>query len=69
MRKVVIATPTYTGEVNMKYTCALLKTVQLAMIRGIDIQVCYTAGDALVQKARITSLLLQLIMEQMISFS
>jgi len=52
MRKVVIATPTYTGDVHMKYTCALLKTVQMAMMRGIDIQVCYTAGDALVQKAR-----------------
>ena len=52
MRKVLIATPTYTGEVNMKYTCALLNTIRLAMIRGIDIQVCYTSGDALVQKSR-----------------
>jgi glycosyltransferase involved in cell wall biosynthesis len=52
MRKVLIATPTYTGEVNMKYTCALLNTVRLAMVRGIDVQVCYTAGDALVQKSR-----------------
>ena len=52
MRKVLIATPTYTGEVNMKYTVALLNTTRLAMIRGIDLQVCYTAGDALVQKSR-----------------
>ena len=36
----------------MKYTCALLNTVRLAMIKGIDIQVAYTAGDALVQKSR-----------------
>jgi glycosyltransferase involved in cell wall biosynthesis len=52
MRKVLIATPTYTGEVNMKYTCALLNTIRLSMIKGIDIQVAYTAGDALVQKSR-----------------
>ena len=52
MRKVLIATPTYTGDVNMKYTCALLNTVRQAMMRGIDMQVCYTAGDALVQKSR-----------------
>jgi len=52
MKRVVIATPTYTGEVNMRYTCALLNTSRLGMMKGIDIQVCYTAGDALVQKSR-----------------
>jgi len=52
MRKVLIATPTYTGDVNMKYTIALLNTMRQAMLRGFDFQVCYTAGDALVQKSR-----------------
>ena len=52
MRKVLIATPTYTGDVTMKYTIALLNTMRQAMLRGIDLQVCYTAGDALVQKSR-----------------
>jgi hypothetical protein len=52
MRKVLIATPTYTGDVNMKYTIALLNTMRQAMLRGFDLQVCYTAGDALVQKSR-----------------
>lgn len=52
MRRVLIATPTYTGDVNMRYTVALLNTMRQAMLRGIDIQVSYTAGDALVQKSR-----------------
>lgn len=52
MRKILIATPTYTGEVNMKYTCALLNTFRICVEHGIEVHLGYTSGDALVQKSR-----------------
>jgi glycosyltransferase involved in cell wall biosynthesis len=52
MRKVLIATPAYTGEVNIKYTISLVNTIRLSIINGIQIDIAYTTGDALVQKTR-----------------
>jgi glycosyltransferase involved in cell wall biosynthesis len=52
MRRVIIGTPTYSGNVSMRYCCAIVKTCRLAAERGICIDIVYTSGDALVQKSR-----------------
>jgi glycosyltransferase involved in cell wall biosynthesis len=52
MMKVLIATPAYTGEVNVKYTISLINTIRISISRNIHIDLAYTTSDALVQKSR-----------------
>lgn len=52
MRRVIIGTPTYSGNVSMRFCCALVKTCRMAAERGVNIDIVYTAGDALIQKSR-----------------
>jgi len=52
MRKVLIATPSYTGDVHIKYTSSLIDTYKMSISKNVDINYAFTGGDALVQKAR-----------------
>ena len=51
-RKVMIATPTYDGKVDVKFANSLVNTVKLGLTVGIDFQAIYIAYDALIQRAR-----------------
>ena len=51
-RRVFIATPCYSGKTSMCYTVALLNTFRMAPAHGVDLDLVYTKGDALVQKSR-----------------
>jgi hypothetical protein len=52
MRRVLIATPCYTGEVSIMFSMSLLKTFIMGPHKNIDVQMVYTKHDALVQKSR-----------------
>jgi FkbM family methyltransferase len=51
-RRVFIGTPCYSGKTTMNYTVSLLNTFRMAPAHGVDLELVYTRGDALVQKSR-----------------
>ena len=52
IRKVLIATPSIDGRVDVWYCNSLLQTVKLAMQRGIYMHAVYTSYDSLIQRCR-----------------
>lgn len=52
MKKVMIATPTYSGKLDAWYVNSLVDTIRMGLSKGVYVQPIYVAGDALVQKAR-----------------
>jgi glycosyltransferase involved in cell wall biosynthesis len=52
MKKVLIATPTYDGKVNVWYANSLAESIRLGLVNDIYFQPVYMAYDALVQRAR-----------------
>lgn len=55
MRKVLIATPSYDGKLDVWYVDSLMKTQKLCIEQGIDLSAVYVSYDALVQRARNTA--------------
>jgi glycosyltransferase involved in cell wall biosynthesis len=52
MQKILIATPSYDGKVDVHYTNALLQTVLLGYQNEIEFMPLFMAYDSLVQRAR-----------------
>jgi hypothetical protein len=52
MKKIMIATPTYSGKLDAWYVNSLVDTIRLGLTKEVHVQPVYVAGDALVQKAR-----------------
>ena len=52
MRKVMVGTPSYDGNVNVWYANSLLSTVRMSMSRDTHVHAIYTSYDSLVQRAR-----------------
>ena len=51
-RKVMIATPSYDGNVNAWYTHSLVETCKYGLTQGINFIPLFMANDALIQRAR-----------------
>lgn len=52
LRRVMIATPSYDGNVNAWYCNAMVETAKLGLINGINFVHVVIANDALIQRAR-----------------
>ena len=52
MRRVLIGTPSHDGKVDVWYCNSLVRTIKMAVQKGIYIQPVYTSYDSLVQRAR-----------------
>ena len=52
MRKVLIGTPSYSGEVGVYYLHAMIETVKLAIRQRVDLHAIFVSFDSLVQNAR-----------------
>ena len=52
VRKVLIATPSFDGRVDVWYANAVINTIRIAQANGIFIQPIFLSYDALVQRAR-----------------
>lgn len=52
MRKILIATPAYGGQVNASYMMSILRLINIAPQEDIDIKVLTLAGESLVTRAR-----------------
>lgn len=50
-RRVLIGTPAYTWQVDVRYTFALFQTLRLCLEQGIDLRWFCPPGDAVVQNA------------------
>lgn len=52
MRKVMIGTPCYTGNVHCRYTNAMAATIKLGLRLGIDVYPLFIPGQAMIHTAR-----------------
>ena len=52
MRKILIATPSYDGKLDVWYTNALINTVMLGLQDEIMFQPVFLSYDALIQRSR-----------------
>lgn len=52
MKRILICTPTYDGNLSVFYVDSLMKTKELCSSVGIDMQCYFVAYEALVQRAR-----------------
>lgn len=52
MRKVMLASPCYSGQVDVWYTHSLVNTIKMSFERDVEITPMWVSFDALIQRAR-----------------